>query len=338
MSTVSKINNRIFITNAPEIPGLNFRGFHGDSDFPIMANIIQSCKHEDQEERTETAEEIAKSYKHLVNCDPYEDMLFFQIDDKPIGYSRVSWHSENTGENIYVHFGFVVPEWRRKGIGRTVLHYNQNRLRKIASDHKNGVPRYFESFASDTETASEKLLLSEKFEPVRHFFRMVRPDLENIPDSPMPEGLEVRPVEPEHYQLICDASNEAFRDHWGHSDDWQWTVEELMDVPHFDPRLWKVAWSGDEVAGMVLTYINPQENEEYNRKRGWTEDISVRRPYRKHGLASSLIAQSLHMLKEKGMEEAALGVDTKNLSGALRLYTRMGYREDKRFTNYRKQF
>lgn len=338
MSGLIMEKDEIIVKDAPKVEGLNFRGFRGDSDYPIMAEIIMGCKEEDGIERAETAEDIQRGYRHLVNCDPYKDMLFAQIGDRAIGYSRVTWHKEGQEKMIYFHFGFLIPEWRRQGIGRAMLRYNQARLRQIAAGHDNGLPRLFESGAADTETAAEALLLSEGFNPVRHFYRMLRPDLENIPEAPMPEGLEVRPVKPEHYQAICDAEYEAFKDHWGHSEDFKLTVDDMVDSPNFDPSLWKIAWDGDQVAGMVRTYIDRNENAEYNRLRGWTEDISVRRPWRRRGLASSLIAQSLHMLKDLGMQEAALGVDTENLSGALRLYERMGYKPDQRFTNYRKAF
>jgi ribosomal protein S18 acetylase RimI-like enzyme len=87
---------------------------------------------------------------------------------------------------------------------------------------------------------------------------------------------------------------------------------------------------------MVQNYIDAEQNAKFNRKRGYTENIAVRRPYRKQGLASALIARSLKMLKELGMEEAALGVDAENLSGALRLYENLGFRTVKRSTDYRK--
>jgi ribosomal protein S18 acetylase RimI-like enzyme len=51
-----------------------------------------------------------------------------------------------------------------------------------------------------------------------------------------------------------------------------------------------------------------------------------------------LIAQSLWAVKERGMTEAALGVDTENLTGALRLYEGMGFRPVKRFSIYRLKF
>ena len=89
---------------------------------------------------------------------------------------------------------------------------------------------------------------------------------------------------------------------------------------------------------MVLNFINQNENEDYHRQRGYTEGISVRRPWRRRGLARALLTRSLQMFKDMGMTEAALGVDTQNLNGALRLYKSVGFRESQRWTIYRKAF
>jgi ribosomal protein S18 acetylase RimI-like enzyme len=75
---------------------------------------------------------------------------------------------------------------------------------------------------------------------------------------------------------------------------------------------------------------------EYQRKRGYTEGICTLRPWRKLGLARSLLVQSMQMFKEMGMTETALSVDLENLSGALRLYESVGYRKVKQQINYRK--
>ena len=89
-------------------------------------------------------------------------------------------------------------------------------------------------------------------------------------------------------------------------------------------------------AGQVRTFINAAENEKYNRKRGYTEFISVRRPWRKRGLARALIVRSLRLQKECGMTESALGADSENISGATRIYEDCGFRITKRNTLYRK--
>jgi len=135
---------------------------------------------------------------------------------------------------------------------------------------------------------------------------------------------------------IWDAVGEAFQDHWGAS---EWTDEwfrQWQEKSYFNPELFQIAWDGDEVAGTVLNYISEEENKEYNRKRGYTEEITTRRPWRRKGLARALIARSFKVLKERGMTEAALAVDAENLSGALKLYEDMGFRTVKRYTTYRK--
>lgn len=189
------------------------------------------------------------------------------------------------------------------------------------------------------EVGLAAMLEKTGYEPTRYGFEMVRPDLENIPDFPLPEGLGVRQVLPEHYRAIWDADTEAFRDHWGFvapsEEDYRtWLVNETL----FQPELWQVAWdmATNQVAGQVRTFIDHEQNKLYDRRRGYTEFISVRRPYRRRGLARALIARSLHAQKEAGMTESALSVDSENLSGATKVYEDCGFRVTKKMTVYRK--
>jgi ribosomal protein S18 acetylase RimI-like enzyme len=263
-------------------------------------------------------------------------MLIAEMDGEVIGYNRVSWKQEEQGDYVYVLIGFLLPAWRRMGIGSAMFEYALRRLRKIARSHPPQSQKSFESYAADTEHGTTALLRSAGFQPVRYFFEMVRRPLRDLPKARMPEGLEVRPVKPEHIRPIWEAMNEAFQDQWGYVQPVEEDFHEFKDNPLIDLKLWKVAWDGNQVAGMVLNFINKQENREYNRLRGYTEDISVRRPWRRKGVARSLLVQSMQMFKDLGMEETALGVDTKNPSGALRLYQSVGYRQVQRFTSYRK--
>ena len=95
--------------------------------------------------------------------------------------------------------------------------------------------------------------------------------------------------------------------------------------PSSTPALWVVAWDGDEVAGVVQTWIWPEENERLGVKRGWLEHISVRRPWRRRGLGRALTAESLRRLRDAGMDDAMLGVDSENPTGALGLYEGLGF-------------
>jgi mycothiol synthase len=328
--------------NPIPVPGLRFRSFRGEADYPEILSIIAASKEADGNERSDSLKDVARNYSHLHNSDPNRDMLFAEVNGQTVGYTRGWWEIESDGNWLGFHIGWVKPEWRGKGIGRTLLDFVETRLGEIAAEQvKNGqlspdMPRYFSTDVADTEKAREALLLHTGYRAIRYAFSMTRPDLENIPDQPLPPGLEVRPVLPEHYRQVWDASNEAFRDHWGYIPEPEEYYRRMLEDPSFDPSLWRVAWDGDQVAGMVLSFINKAENTEYNRKRGYTENICVRRPWRGKGLAKALIALSLQAIKERGMDHAALGVDAENISGALQLYESMGYQVVKRMSIYRK--
>jgi mycothiol synthase len=338
-------NDAVRLPDSPRVPGLTFRRFRGEADYPAMWAIIEGSKGADQVERTDTVKDVARNYRHLFNCDPYRDMLFAEVDGEPVGYSRVWWQEEPSGARRYEHFAYLLPEWRHTGIRRALLRANERRLREIAAEHLRSAPdintavemeTYFQLELAETETHWHTLLLHAGYEPIRYGYMMVRPDLENIPDLPLPEGLEVRPVQPEHYMKIWYAAEEAFRDHWGQTE-WQdeW-FNSWKESPTFQPHLWQIAWDGDQVAGAVQNFINYQENEEYGRQRGYTENIFVRRPWRRQGLAKALIARSFHVHRAQGMTEAALGVDAENPNGALQLYESMGFRVVKTYITVRK--
>jgi GNAT superfamily N-acetyltransferase len=333
-------NDFIELDWAPPIPGLKFRHFRGEEDFPGMAAAIEASADADHVERTISVEDIANTYAHLTNCDPYRDMIFAEVDGRVIGYSRGFWAVEAADElHLYGFLGFLVPEWRRKGIGGAIVRWMEARLREVAAGHPPDRPQVFQAFADAGEKGFAALLEKRGYRPVRIGYEMVRPSLEDIPDFPMPEGLEVRPALPEHYRAIWEADQEAFRDHWGYTEPTEDQYREwLGNKVIFQPELWQIAWdtATDQVAGQVRTFIEHAENEKYNRKRGYTEFISVRRPWRKRGLARALIARSLAVQREQGMTESALGVDSENLSGATRIYEACGFRVVKQSTVYRK--
>jgi mycothiol synthase len=331
----------IEMNDAPEIAGLCFRSCQGESDFPLMYAVFTACR--DVHGFADTLEGFENHYRHLNNCNPQEDVLIVEVGDQTVGFGRVTWWEETNGPLIYFSLGHVIPEWRRRGIGRAMLLWSEDRLLQIASEQvEEGLypldkPRFFmANEVEDSAIGFTALLQSEGYEPVTYDAIMVH-DLKHIPEAPMPEGLEVRPAKPEHYRAIWDAETEAFRDHWGFSEPTENDYESWLNDPVvIQPELWKIAWDGDEIAGQVRSFINHEENRVYGRKRGWTEDISVRRPWRRRGLARSLLVQSLHAVQDAGMTEAALGVHLENPNGAPHLYESVGFRVDKHYTVYRK--
>jgi len=330
------MSGNISLPNAPSIPGLAFRRFRGEADYPHMAALISACKIADSVERSTNVDDIARNYRHLENCDPQTDMLFAEVDGQVIAYGRIWWDDLLDGIRLYHPFGYLHPDWRGRGIGTAMLESAESRGREIASAHPKETPKFFQAEPFDSEKELVALLENHGYRPARYETHMVRELSEPFPDAPMPPGLEVRPVKTEHLRPIFDASNEAFRDHWGSRDESEEEYKAQMESPEFHPDLWKVAWDGDQMASAVHNFIVERENVEYKRKRGYTEGICTRRPWRKLGLARALLVQSMKMFKEMGMTETALSVDSENLSGAFRLYEGVGYRKVKQQILFRK--
>ena len=326
------------ITNAPAIPGLVFRSFDPEHDFPALVDLMNVCNDADHAEEIITVESMRNFYAHAVNFNPSIDMLLAQVDSCLVGCGRVNWWVNDVGERLYGLNGCIHPEWRGKGIGRALLGWQEAHAREMADTHPTTEPRFLQAFVMDTVPATVRLFEHAGFTKIRYGFMMVRPNLDDVPDLPLPEGLEVRPVRPEDIRAIWEADDEAFRDHWGHRPGTEEDFQRVLNDPELQPHLWQVAWDTqkNEVAGMVLNSIFEHENEQFNQKRGWTDPICVRRPYRRRGLARALIMRSLKLLREKGMTEAALGVDAENPNKALHLYESCGYRPVKKSYTMRK--
>ena len=337
MALETRTGEEIVVPGAPDIPGLRFRRFRGKEDFPQMVEVFNAVHLADGLDDTRTVEEMEKAYANLRNSDPDKDIVMVEVDGKIVGYKRVEWWAELDGTHIYAHFGFIAPEWRGKGIGTALFRHSEARIREIAAEQPGDFKRLIETWAYDSQPGLANIIAREGYEGVRYGFEMVRPNLDNIPGAPMPEGLEIRPVQPEHYRAIWEAEVEAFRDHWGMEETQEGDYERWLQQTPFEPELWKVGWDGDQVAGMVRNFVNREFNDRHNRKRAYTEYISTRRPWRRRGLARALIAESLRMQKEMGFEESALSVDAENPSGALELYKSMGFEVIRRNTSYRKE-
>jgi ribosomal protein S18 acetylase RimI-like enzyme len=158
-----------------------------------------------------------------------------------------------------------------------------------------------------------------------------------IPDEHAPDGLTLRNFSSELGMGARQALNESFADHWSFEpvseEDWQMF---FMGRSDFRPDLTFIAMEGDEVAGICLNVVNRETNERQGVREGWIQDLGVRRAWRKRGVASALLCESMRAFKADGLDCAMLGVDAENPTGALGLYQRLGFVAVKRFINFEK--
>ena len=339
---MSKKRNTNNDSQVPDVPPLTFRCFQGDADYLLMWAIMTESDRADQIHDTLSLDDIRNWCVPSTRFDPYRNLLFalsHHAGGEPsvIGFSRVVWYTGLEDTRVYVQVSFLHPDWREREVWPAMVQQNERRLREIAASHPLTHRRFYQAWATRTQVKWKSVLESEGYQAVRHFNNMLH-RLNDFPNRALPAGLEVRPVQPEHYRSIWEAQREVQMELFEVVAE-NWTEERYgawLANPSHTPQLWQVAWDGEQVAGMVLNRIDEAENKQLGRKRGYTEHVFVRRAWRKRGLASALLARSLQLLKAQGMEEAELGVDTENESGAYELYKRLGYQTFSTDVWYRK--
>ena len=100
---------------------------------------------------------------------------------------------------------------------------------------------------------------------MRWFFEMLRPNLDDIADCPCRTAWSSGRSRRRIYRKIFEADVEAFRDHWGAMEEGENAFQRFFSGPGFRPELWRVAWDGDEVAGVVMNQIMTAFNDAVGR-------------------------------------------------------------------------
>jgi mycothiol synthase len=325
---------------------ITLRPFWGPSDYQTITDLINAGFAAAEFPAVESLGETENTYAHLENCDPVRDVRIAEDDaGNPLGYARLYWIDDQEGLRRYQLTLSVGLEAERAGVAAALLEWAITHTRARMSENPTERPTVLQAWVTNEAKPAERMALlnANGFEPVRFGYFMVRDLNEPIEIPDLPDGLVVRPVTPDDDRPIFDALHEAFRDHWGYAPppDFDSDFDEWRSWPLRNPDLYQVAFArnGDgqeQVAGMVLNFIAEEDNRVFGLNRGWADPICVRRPWRKQGVARGLIMRSLRLLADRGLTEAALGVDTQNPNGALQLYESCGFRANMRSVTMRK--
>ena len=261
--------------------------------------------------------------------------LLFDWADPRFSLARDAWVAVDTQERVVAYacsFGtdpanaidltcVVHPDVDGAGLDEHLMGLVLRRAAEQADDA--GVQRRDVTLAVACmrgDTRRRELFERLGFVHTRVFLRMVIAT-EDLPEAPpWPDGITVaafRPGADDH--ALHGVIQEAFLDHYHAApvpfDVWS---AQVFGDEDFDPELVLVARDSDEAVGAVVALPIPGA--------GYVDQLAVRRPWRGRGLGTALLVHALHLLAARGYERLYLGVDSQSITGADRLYRRIGMR------------
>ncbi|MGZ4390061.1 MAG: GNAT family N-acetyltransferase [Gaiellaceae bacterium] len=239
-----------------------------------------------------------------AELDLARDAWLFELDGRLAGYGCVFGRTpERLSTDGYVH-----PELRGRGVGSRILQLAETRAREL------GAPR-LRNATLHADEAGRALFESRGYDYVRSFLRMAI-ELDGAPPQPeLPEGLRLTGFEPDDARAVHAAIQEAFADHWGNVPEEFEAWRERRLAPA-DTSLWHVVKDGDEVAAAALCDLR--------FGAGWVGALGTRAAWRGRGLGTALLLAAFREFHRRGERRVALGVDSENPTGAVRLYERIG--------------
>lgn len=315
------------------------------ADAAALADLLAAAERVDQADENYDEADVAEEYLNdPVDLDA-DTRLVWQGTDL-IGYSSVFGQRRVRGTHSVWLSGTVHPEHRRRGLGRRLLRWQLDRAGQLHAERHPAASANLMCNASEANFGLPVLARSEGLEEMRSWFEMGRtldPADTPLPPVPVVPGVRVAPYEAERGDEVRRAHNIAFDGHFGSTerDAQEWRTY-FTGSRAFRPELSLVALAEQRsahegsaaIAGYLLAYVYEADVAATGRREVYVGQIGTLPDHRGRGVGSALMATGLTNWSAAGHEDAFLGVDTANGTGALGLYERAGFRVHKRSTSW----
>jgi len=219
----------------------------------------------------------------------------------------------------------VHPAWRDRGIGRAILAWQIARGREVHAERHPSSPAVLAVEVYTSMPSLEGLVRRAGLTEERWYFVMERP-LTEVPPVPAVEGVELVPFSWDRDDEIRRTHNAAFTEHHGSAERDEKTWQTLFTGQRgFRPELSSLAVADGAVVAYSLAYVFEADTAANGYETVDLGQIGVLPSARGRGLAKATIASVLRAAADRGFAQAALQVDSENVTGALALYEGLGF-------------
>jgi GNAT superfamily N-acetyltransferase len=273
----------------PTLPEFEFRALRRE-DVPALYDMLLAVERADDRNLVQALEDLQREFDDPWSTPEIDALLALALNGQLAGFVRTFQNPQPEGEVRCFLNVEVRPAYCANGLEEALLDWAEERGRQRLFVVSGDRSRVLRSGLQDTQMQRQAQLKRRGFGIVRSFYRMQRDLGEPIPAVQLPGDLALCVYTPDLSTAVQAAFNEAFRDHWSFEsvtdEDWQ---QFFIERSSFRPDLTYVVMDGAEVAGFSINGISPEENARHGRSDGWVEELAVRRPWRKRGVATALL-------------------------------------------------
>ncbi len=315
------------------------------NDIPALVPLQVAIEEIDHLGLVTTEDDLRQVYA-MPALQPDENSFVAQAPDGQIVGAAWVMVNQGDGETVFALNGHIHPAWRRQCIGRRLMGATIARARERLGDAA-GRRAWLQSEDVRDEDAGRVALFERSGFHVARWAVDMRRELSGIGKiaplipivQPVP-GLQLRKwrvdVDDEAVGWMLD---EAFRDHWGytaiHIDDWLRHVRAGFVSAEHSVLAWDVA--SDQIVGACVNVCDERMFKRRGRREMYVADLAVSREYRKRGMATALLTWTLHRADHLGMQSVGLDADAENITGAVLIYTRLGFEIMGKMRIYRRE-
>lgn len=260
-----------------------------------------------------------------------EGRFIVEVNTQPMGIVHAYVDKLREEKKGFVRNFGVIPTFRGQGI--------EEKLAETAlEEFKRRGMKVVQSVADGEQKDVIRLWENLGFKLVRKFSLMTR-DLSEVPLG-LGENMEIvlKPLKrdaDEDLKKLNWLDNECFKEHFN----WrpspvERTIYFVREDPFFKQQEWYFALLDQERVGYIGVGFDETYNAERNTKCGWILDIGVLKPHRRTGIGTMLMIHGMRRLKAMGMTSAMLGVDDWNVTKAMHLYEKVGFKVAKKDLAY----
>ena len=258
-----------------------------------------------------TADEIRREWDDLV----LDRDAWVVVDDNDVVCGYATLTAQTSTGRLYAD-GYTHPDHDGRGIGSLLLRRLHDRAAEFAAEP--AATRLVLVNSVMCGGSAQALLESRGYTLARVHQRMHRELSSALPAVSWPDGITVKPCDGSDADIrrAYECVEDAFTDHYGRARRTFEAWSAFMIYDGFDPSLWTLAEHDGDVVGVSLCRTR--------NRAGEVDMLGVQRPWRRHGLGEALLRHSFAELRSRGAAGVGLGVDSQSLTGADRLYARVG--------------